>query len=111
MGCASAAIYTGLHVLNYMLMMLVVVWPWYWPEGSHKGRGSLWVPEGQYTKAIPLQATINLFINWLLDLTLIPRFKQAIMGFTRPLWMLLGHYGSAIMGSASHVIKTSHECP
>ena len=38
------------------------------------------------TLAIPLQATINLFINWLLDLTLIP-------SLTRPLWDLLGHYG------------------
>ena len=34
---------------------------------------------------------INLFINWLLDLTLNPRFNQAIKGFTRPLWV--GHYG------------------
>ena len=50
-------------------------------------------------------------INLLLDLTLLPRFNQAIMGFTRPLWILLGHYGSAIMGSASHVIKHRHECP
>ena len=25
------------------------------------------------------------FINWLLDFTLIPRFNQASMGFTRPL--------------------------
>ena len=41
--------------------------------------------------AIPLEATINLFINWLLDLTLTPWFNQAIMGFTRPLWILLGH--------------------
>ena len=55
--------------------------------------------------------TINLFINWLLDLTLIPRFNQAIMGFTGPLWILPGHYGSAIMGFASHVIKHRHECP
>ena len=30
--------------------------------------------------------------------------NQAIMGFTRPLWILLGHYGSAIMGCASKVI-------
>ena len=30
--------------------------------------------------------------------------NQAIMGFTRPLWILLGHYGSAIMGCASHTI-------
>ena len=73
--------------------------------------------EGHYecpkvnTWAIPLQATINLFINWLLELTLIPRFNQAIMAFTRPLWILLGHYGSAIMGSASHVVKHWHECP
>ena len=62
------------------------------------------MPEGQYL-GIPLQATINLFINWFLDLTLIPRFNQAIKGFTRPLWIFLGHHGSAILGSASHVIK------
>ena len=42
---------------------------------------------------IPLQATNNLFINWLLELTLIPRFNQAIMGFSKPFWDLLGHYG------------------
>ena len=30
--------------------------------------------------------------------------NQAIMGFTRPLWILLDHYGSAIMGCASQVI-------
>ena len=30
--------------------------------------------------------------------------NQAIMGFTGPLWILLGHYGSAIMGCASQVI-------
>ena len=55
------------------------------------------MPEGQYL-GIPLQATINLFINWFLDLTLNPRFNQAIMGFTRPLWIFLGHHGSAILG-------------
>ena len=49
--------------------------------------------------------SINLFPNWLLDLNLIHRFNQAIMGFTRSLLILLGHYGSAIMGSASHVIS------
>ena len=49
------------------------------------------------TKAIPLQATNNLFINCLLDVTLIPRFNQVITGFTRPLWILLGQYGSAII--------------
>ena len=38
-------------------------------------------------------------------------FNQAIMGFTRPLWILLGHHGLAIMGFASHVIKHRHECP
>ena len=50
-----------------------------------------------------LQATMNLFINWLLGLTLTPRFNQTIMGytshyefyralmdFTRPLWNFLG---------------------
>ena len=30
--------------------------------------------------------------------------NQAIMGFTRPLQDLLGHYGSAIMGCTSQVI-------
>ena len=55
--------------------------------------------------------TIKLFINWLLDLSLIPRFYQAIIRFTRPLWILLGRFGLAIMGSASHVIKHRHECP
>ena len=50
-------------------------------------------------------------LTYLLIGSLIPRFNQAIMGFTRPLWILLGHYGSAIMGSASHVIKHRHECP
>ena len=49
--------------------------------------------EGHYgcpkvnTLAIPLQATINVLINWLLELTLIPGFCQAIMGFIRPLWI------------------------
>ena len=74
-----------------------------------EGQGSLWVPKGQYLGHI--QAKINLFINWLLDLALIPRFNQAIIGFTKPLWILLGHYGSGIMGSASRVIKHRHECP
>ena len=27
----------SLPVSIYMLTMLVVVWPWYWPEGSHNG--------------------------------------------------------------------------
>ena len=69
----------------FMLMIAGSIWPWYWPEG-HYG-----CPKGN-TKAIPLQATINLFI-WLLELTLIPRFYQAIMGIP-------GHYGYylAIMG-------------
>ena len=77
-------------------------WSWYWAEGSHNGPKPK--AESHYgcpkvnTKAIPLQATINLFINWLLDFTLIPRFNQAIIGFTkaimdftRPLWV--SHYG------------------
>ena len=38
------------------------------------------------TWALPLEATINLFINWLLGLTLISGFNQAIMVFNRPLW-------------------------
>ena len=33
------------------------------------------------TKAIPLQPTIHLFINWLIGLTFIPGVNQAIMGF------------------------------
>ena len=55
-------------------------------------QGSLNLPEGQYL-GHTLQATINLFINWFLGLTLTP-------GLTRPLWELLGHYGFclAIMG-------------
>ena len=62
----------------------------YWPEGSHNGPRPK--AEGHYactkvnTKAVPLQATINLFINWLLGLTL-------TSGLTRPLWDLLCHYG------------------
>ena len=41
------------------------------------------------------EATINLFtcINWLLRTTLTPGFSKAIMGFSRPLSILLGHYG------------------
>ena len=41
------------------------------------------LPEGQYLWH-PLQATINLFINWLL---------VKLLGSTRPLWNLLGHQG------------------
>ena len=65
------------------------------------------IPRPYHYKESLLQATYLLFV---VDLILIPRFK-AIMGFTRPLWILLGHYGSAIIGSASHVIKHRHECP
>ena len=50
------------------------------------------------TKAISIQANINLLFYWLLGFTLTSGFNQAIMGFTRPLWILLGHYGSGIMG-------------
>ena len=51
-------------------MIAYVVWPWYWPEGSHYGQRPK--AEGHYgcpkvnTNATPLQTTINLFINWLL---------------------------------------------
>ena len=47
-----------------------------------------------------LQVTINLFNNWLLGLTLTPRRNEAIMGFTRPLWIFLGHFIQAL-GSVS----------
>ena len=49
------------------------------------------------TKVIPPQATINLFINWLLGLTLTPGLTRPLHQFTGPLWILLGHYVSAIM--------------
>ena len=76
-------------------MIAFVVWPLYWPEGSHNGlrpkaKGHYGCPKLN-TKAIPIQITINLFINWLLDLTLTPLFNQAIIGCTRPLWILLGY--------------------
>ena len=46
---------------------------------------------------IPLQATINLFINWLLGLTLTPGSEKAIMEF-------IAHHGLATIGCASPVI-------
>ena len=51
-----------------------------------EGRGSLWLPDGQYLGHSTIQANITFFINWLLGLILTP-------GLTRPLWDLLGHYG------------------
>ena len=93
-----------------MLMIASSGRPWYWPEGSHNGlrpkvKGPLWLPEGQYKgHCTPLQATINLFSNWPLGSALNPEFNQAIKGFTRPLWILLDHYGSAIMGCTLQVI-------
>ena len=68
----------------------MVSWPLYWPQGSYNGPRLK--AEGHYgcpkvnTYAIPLQTTINLFINWLLGLNL-------TLWLTRPLWNLLGHYG------------------
>ena len=65
---------------------------------SYSASGHYGCPQAN-TKAIPLQATINLFTNWLLGSTWIPGFNQAIMGFTRP--YSLGQYGSAVMDCAS----------
>ena len=42
------------------------------------------------------QPLTYLFTSW---------FSQAIMGFTRPLWILLGHYGPAIIGCTSQAIR------
>ena len=86
-----------------------MLWPWYWPEGSHNGlrlkaAGHYGCPKVN-TMTMPLQSTINLFIIWVIGLTLNPGFNQANMGFTTPLWILLCHYGSAIMGCASPVIQ------
>ena len=99
------------HIL--IIGLLVVALPWHWPEGSHddprlKAEGNHGYPN--VNTHITLQATINLFIYGFLDLTLIPWFNQAIIGFTRPLWTLLGHYGfyytiisQPFMGCASSV--------
>ena len=59
--------------------------------------------------SILLHATLNLFINWLLGLTLIPRFNQAIKGFTRPLWTLLGHYGWAMLHPSYSIDLLGHK--
>ena len=54
---------------------------WYWPESSHSGLRPKaeghngWLKVN--TKGIPLQATINLFIQWLLGLTLATGFNPA----------------------------------
>ena len=45
--------------------MIVVVWPWYWPEGSHNGRGR--------------KPYLLIHLDF--------RFIQDIMGITRPLWV------------------------
>ena len=104
-------------VIYYRL--LVAVRPWYWLEDSHydnvprpkviKGaRRSMPRPYHQRSynigSLIPLQATIHLFINWLLVLIMTPGFNRVILGFTRPVWILLGLYGSVIMGCASPVL-------
>ena len=51
----------------------------------------LYLPEDQYL-GHTTTSNHNLFINWLLGLTLSPGLNQAIMGFNRPLWDLLGNY-------------------
>ena len=72
-------VYTYMYVCIYMCVCVYIYGP------RPKAKGHYGCPKVD-TLAIPLQATINLFINWLLDLTLIP-------SLTRPLWDLLGHYG------------------
>ena len=49
--------------------------------------------QGLTHRFIPLQAAITSFINWLLGLTLTSGVNRTIMKLTRPLWILLGHYG------------------
>ena len=71
---------------------------WYWPEGSHNGHRPK--DEGHYG-CLKQPFTYSFIGSCSLVLTL--GFNQAIMGFTRPLWILLGHYGSAIMGCVSLV--------
>ena len=84
-------------------------------------RGPLWLPEGQYLDHTTTSNLINLFINWLLGHTITitttfsihgflglivtPGFDKAIIGLARPLWILLGHYVSSIIGFASPFIQ------
>ena len=79
-------------------------------------KGSI-IAQGRRTRAIvaarmsiprPYHYKQPLFINWLLGLTLTPGTTQPIMGFTRPLCILLGHYGSAIMGCTLHLSYNKH---
>ena len=42
--------------------------------------------------------------SWKRALTLNPGFNQANVGYARPLWILLGHYGSAVLGCGLPVI-------
>ena len=76
---------------------------WYCPEGSHYRLRPKAIMVAR--RSIPLQATLNLIIKWLLGSTLTPGFNQAIMGLIRILWDLLGHYGSAILVCASPGIQ------
>ena len=57
-----------------------------------QGLRPLWLSEG-LGQHQSLHTSINLFINWLQGLTLTPWFNKAIMGYARPLWDMLGHYG------------------
>ena len=52
------------------------------------------------TQAIPLQATFNFFINWLLGLTSSPGFEETIMGFTRTLGLCFTPTCMAMKGNS-----------
>ena len=77
---------------------------WYWPEPQWPIPRAIWPKVKTKAIGLPIQADINLLINRQLGLILTPGFNQAVVGFTKPLWILLGHYGSAIMGCASFVL-------
>ena len=95
----------GMRVNFHMLMIVnVVVWPWYWPEGSHIG------PKGRYlghTSPLAYMETLTYLLfgssssskHCLLGLTWSGHY-----GINNTLWILLGHYGSAIMVCVSPVI-------
>ena len=60
-------------------MLLVVVWPWYWPEGSHNC---------QRLKAMEIMAARRS-----LSRPFNMGFTGPLWDFTGPLWDLLRHYG------------------
>ena len=72
-----------------MALVLVCWQKWYGLSiGNYMYNGPA-MPEGQYLG----HATITLFDNWFLGLSLTPTFTKAIMTFSMPLLILLGQYG------------------